>query len=333
LSELEDPVVTLLRLITTKIRVTKDNGSLASILATKEAYDRELLKERDAQITLGLDSSIDQKLELAGRLRRRFMVFRCNVYTVDKNVPGADAGKIMRDKVTEQINAIIRENRNLPYQTVYNFYGLGYPSGDPHKAFDAVANSELLPSSTVWIELSNENYQKLWSSDDIRHQKSTTVVGDYALMLFRFKTNTRANCLKKIVLSFEGYAVPPAPPYHNGVTIKVWNHVAGEWQLAQSVQTDVMTDVTLTITTSANFANFIDSNGYVWLLARTTNPSDGGIAGLRCDFVQCTIEVNGITFCDVISYRNIDVTDVKPYLFKTEFLLKAWLFESISGVF
>ena len=66
MSELEDPVTTLLRLITTRIQVTKDNGSVASILATKENYDRELLKERDAQITVGLDSSQDQKLELAG---------------------------------------------------------------------------------------------------------------------------------------------------------------------------------------------------------------------------------------------------------------------------
>jgi len=118
LSEFEDPVTTLLRLITTKIRVTKDSGSLATVLATKESYDRELLKEYDAQITMGLDSSQDQKLELAGRLRRRYMVFRCNTCTVDKAAPGADAGKVMRDKVTAQINAIIRENRNLPYQTV-----------------------------------------------------------------------------------------------------------------------------------------------------------------------------------------------------------------------
>ena len=86
MSELEDPTTTLLRLITTRIRVVKDNGSVASILATKENYDRELLKEHDAQVTVGLDSSQDQKLELAGRLRRRNMVFRCNIFTVDKAV-------------------------------------------------------------------------------------------------------------------------------------------------------------------------------------------------------------------------------------------------------
>ena len=329
MSELEDPIITLLRLITTRIRVVKDNGSLASILATKEAYDRELLKEYDAQITMGLDSSQDQKLELAGRLRRRFMVFRCNIYTVDKTAPGADAGKVMRDKVTAQINAIIRENRNLPYQTVYNFYGLGYPSGDPHKAFAAGAATELSPSSTSWAELTNLEYQKIWSSDDVRHSKSVSVNGQYGLMLFRLKLGPRENCVKKIVLSFEGYGTSPGG---NGVTIKIWNHVASAWQEAQSGTGGG--DETLTITISANWPNFIDSSGYVWLLAKTANPSNGSTpAVLYCDFVQCTIQVYGLTHCDVVSYRNIDVTDVKPYLSRAEFLLKGWLFESISGVF
>jgi len=329
LSELEDPIITLLRLITTRIRVVKDNGSLASILATKEAYDRELLKEYDAQITMGLDSSQDQKLELAGRLRRRSMVFRCNIYTVDKTAPGADAGKVMRDKVTAQINAIIRENRNLPYQTVYNFYGLGYPSGDPHKAFAAGAATELWPSSTSWAELTNLEYQKIWSSDDVCHSKSVSVNGQYGLMLFRLKLGPRENCVKKIVLSFEGYGTSPGG---NGVTIKIWNHVVSAWQEAQSGTGGG--DETLTITISANWPNFIDSSGYVWLLAKTANPSNGSTpAVLYCDFVQCTIQVYGLTHCDVVSYRNIDVTDVKPYLSRAEFLLKGWLFESISGVF
>lgn len=329
MSELEDPVITLLRLITTNIRVTKDNGDLAKILATKEAYDRELLKEYDAQITMGLDISLDQKLELAGRLRRRYMVFRCNIFTVDKTAPRADAGNVMRDKVTAQINAIIHENRSLPYQTVYNFYGLGYPSGDPHKAFSAGAATELIPSSTSWTELSNADYQKLWSSDDVRFSKSHNVNNEYALMLFRFKIGAREQCVKKIVLSFEGYGTAPGG---NGATVKVWNHVASAWQQAQSGTGGG--DETLTITISSNWMDFIDSDGYVWLLAKTANPSNGSTpAVLYCDFVECTIQVYGITFCDVISYRNIDVTDVKPYLFREEFLLKGWLFESISGVF
>jgi hypothetical protein len=235
----------------------------------------------------------------------------------------------MRDKVNEQINAIIRENRNLPYQTVYNFYGLGYPSGDPHKAFSAGAATELVPSSASWTELTNLQYQSIWSSDDVRFSKSHSVNNEYALMLFRFKLGARETCVKSIVLSFEGYGTSPGG---DGATIKIWNHVASAWQQAQTGTGSG--DETLTITISGNWPDFIDSSGYVWLLAKTTNPSNGSWpAVLYCDYVQCTIEVYGITFCDVISYRNIDVTDVKPYLFRAEFLLKGWLLESLSGVF
>jgi hypothetical protein len=146
------------------------------------------------------------------------------------------------------------------------------------------------------------------------------------MMLFRFKLGAREQCVKKLVLSFEGYGTAPSG---NGVTIKVWNHVASAWQQAQSGTSGE--DETLTIMITSNWTDFIDSNGYVWLLAKTTNPSDGSTpAVLYCDFVQCTMQVYGITYCDVVSYRHIDVTDVKPYLYRTEFLLKGWLFETLS---
>jgi hypothetical protein len=323
---LENPVTTLLRLINSRIWVRKDDDSKANVLATEEHYDRELLKEYDSQVSLALDSSQDQKLELAGRLRRRYMIFRCNVYAVDKAAPNSEPGRVMRDKVDAQINAIIRENRTLPYQTIYNFYGLGYPSGDPHKAFAAGAASELMPSSTSWAELTSEQYQEIWSSDDNRFSKSHNVNNEYAMMLFGFKLGAREQCVKKLVLSFEGYGTAPAG---DGLTIKVWNHVVAMWQQAQTGSQSQ--DETITITLSANWPDFIDANGYVRLLARTTNPSNGSTpAVLYCDFIQCTMQVYGITYCDVVSYRNLDVTDVKPFLFRSEFLLKGWLFESLS---
>jgi hypothetical protein len=325
LSELEDAVDTLIRLISSRIRVIKDSGSIANILVSEGNYDRELLKQYDGQITLTMIEGTDQKLNLDGSLRRESALIKCSTYSVDKLAPGSDAGKVMRNKMAAQVKAIIRENRNLPYQTVYNFYGLGYPTGDPHKAYVAGAVSELAPSSTSWAEFTNLEYQKIWSSDDVRHSKSTNVNNQYALMLFRFKIGPREQCVKKIVLAFEGYGTAPGG---NGVTIKVWNHTAGAWQQTQTGSGSG--DETITITISANWPDFIDSNGYVWLLARTTNPSNGSTpAVLYCDFVQCIIQVTGITHCDIQTFKNILVTDLKPYLHSTEFILKGWLFETI----
>jgi hypothetical protein len=323
MSEQEDPVSTVLRLLTTSIQVTKDNGDPATVLATREHYDREILKDADAQVTVALDSSQDQKLELAGRLRRQVMAFRCNIYTVDKTASGSDPGKVMRDKVTAQINAVIRENRNLPNQTTLDFDGVETPS-ESHKAFSAGSASELAPFDALWTELSD--YEGIWASDDVRYQKSHGVNGECALVLFRFKISARERCVKKITLSFEGYATAPAG---NGATIKAWNHSASAWQLAQAGSSGG--DQTLTIAISANLPDFIDGEGYVWLLARTTNPSNGSTpAVLYCDFVQCVFQVNGLSFLDVVGYRFFDVTEVKPYLYRCESQLRGWLFESLG---
>lgn len=331
MSELEDPVATLLRLINSRIRVTKDDGSAAKLLASEAAFDRELLlKEYDAQITLQVDPVLgvqDQKLNLSGSKRRQVHFFKCTVHAIDKVAPGADMGRIMRNKVTEQIKAIIRENRTLPYQTAYNFAGLGYPSGDPHKAYAAGATSELAPSAASWAELSTVDYQGIWCSDDVYYSKSVGVNNQYGMQLFRFKIGPREQCVKSLVLSFEGYGTAPGG---NGVTVKIWNHTTGAWQYPQYGTAGA--DETLTITISANWTDYVDSDGYVWMIARTTNPSNGVTSAVvYCDFVQLTAQVRGITFCDVIGYKPMDITEVKPFLFKAEFVLKGWAFEDISG--
>ena len=67
------------------------------------------------------------------------------------------------------------------------------------------------------------------------------------------------------------------------------------------------------------------SNGYVWLLAKTTNTGNGSTpAVLNCDYVSCMVTVNGISYLDVVSYRDRDKVDVKPFIFRTEFILKSW---------
>ena len=326
-------MTTLLRLINTRIRVTKDNGDAAKILATEAAFDREvLLKEYDSQVSLLIDPAFgiqDQKMNLSGSLRRQIYLFRCTVHAIDRIAPGSDAGRVMRNKVAAQLKAIIRENRTLPYQTAYNFAGLGYPSGDPHKAYSGAAASELVPTSSSWAELSNVEYQGIWYSDNVWYSKSAAINNQYGVMLFRFKIGSRAQCVKRLVLSFEGYGIAPAG---NGITVKLWNQSLASWEQAQMGSGSG--DETLTITISSNWTDYVDSSGYVYLLARTTNPSDGVTpAVLFCDYVQLTVQVHGITYCDVVSYKPVDVVDVKPFIFKEEFVLRGWAFEILSGSF
>jgi hypothetical protein len=336
LSEAENPVITVLRLVESRLRIVKDDGGLARVLCSQANYDRELLKDYDAQITISKTSEPcqAQKHTLDGKLRRRIYALRATIVTIDKPSPSADVGRVMRDKVLEQLLLIIPENRNLPYRTIYNFYPLDSTSAT-HKAYDAIAATELEPSNPAWIELPNPQYVNLWGSDDTRHSKNANGNGEFAFMLFCFKIGAKAGesrneprkqCLKRILLSFEGYGVAPQG---NGITLKIWDNNSSAWSNIQSGTSG--TDETLSINITENPANYVDTDGYLYLMAKTTHPSNGvSPAVLYCDFVQATIDVRGVTFCDVQSYRDVDVTDVKPFLYKEEIQLVAWLFESIA---
>ena len=115
----------------------------------------------------------------------------------------------------------------------------------------------------------------------------------------------------------------------NGVTLQVWDNVAGAWSNPQTGTG--ATDETLTITLASNLPNYVNDDGFLYLLARTTNPSDGASAAvLFCNTVQALVDVRGITFCDIHSYRDIDVVEVKPFLYCAEIQIVAWLFESVA---
>jgi len=327
MSELEDPVITVVRLLSKNMRVVKDDGALASICVSKEWYDRQLFKNYDGQITVGLAESRDTKIEMSGRIRRRLGSLRVNVWATDRPAQ-VDTGRVTRNKMVEEVNRIVRENRTIPNKTVYDFAGLGHPEGDPHKAYYAKStNCMLPPDSTLWYELTAEDYEKIWYSDNDRFSYSHTNGAKYAQMLFRFKVESREKTVKKIVLSFEGYGTAPSG---NGVLLRAWSHTTSSWD--QSASGTAGEDEIITITLTSNLTNYIDENGYVWLIAETTYSAEGGqSATIYCDYVSCTVTVNGITYCDIVSFRDNDLVDVKPFIFRTEFVLKSWSFENVLG--
>jgi len=317
MSMLEDPVTTVVRLLDKNMHLVKDDGSLTSVYVSKEWYDQALQKNYDAQVTVGLQHSDDQKLEMSGAARRRLCFLKVNAWSSDRDI---------QEKLREEINRIIREKRTTPNVTGYDFVGVGPPT-NTHKAYHAGSATELAPGAVDWIELAAADYTKIWYSDDDRYSKIHTVNNEYALMIMRFKVESRENIVKKIVLSFEGYGTAPAG---NGITIKVWDHVNEVWENAQVGMGGA--DETITIMLTSDLTDYINDDGYVWLLARTTNPSDGTTAAvLYCDYALCTVTVNGITYCDVVSFRDLDQVRFKPFLWRTEFTVKSWLFESVLG--
>jgi len=320
--EIEDPVTTLVRLLDKNLQVVKDDGSLADICVTTEWYDRELLKNYDGQVTVGLDHSEDQKLGFSATLRRRVGYARVKIWVVDK--PGF-AGKQIRNKLRQEVNRVVREKRTKPHETNYNYSGVGAESVS-HRAYYAESASELAPDAPEWTEFSAADYEKLWQSDDTRFSYSQSEAGKYSLLLFRIKIESNQKTVKKIVLKFEGYGTAPAG---NGVTVKAWNSEASAWQSPQTGSGGG--DEELTLTLESSLTDFIDSDGYVYLLARTTNVSNGvSSAVIHCDYVDCLVTVEGITYVDMVSYRDEDEVRVKPFIWRTEFTVKTWLFENVT---
>jgi hypothetical protein len=247
-------------------------------------------------------------------------------FSLSKEAASADPGALMRDKVVEQVEAIIRENRSNPFTTTYNFYGLGYPYGYPHVASDAGGAADLERSDSEWTELSAANYQKIWSDDDVLHEKSHSTVDEYALMLFKFKVDANPNSVRSLALTWVGYGSALGG---DGATVKLWNSTTSTWDQAQSGTGS--SKETLTITITSGWTDYIDTDGFLWLLAETANPATaGGPADLYCDFVQLVFQVKGLTNCDVVSYRTFTRKEIKPFVFEADFLLRGWLFETIS---
>ena len=210
MTEVEDPVVTLVRLLKTNMRDVNDDGSLANIHVSREWYDRELLKNYDGQVTVGLRQPSPVKpLNLDHSLSQRILNLKVDCWVVDKTQVN---GNRVRSKLREEILRIIREKRAKPNETIYDFYGLG--TSGPHDAYHAASSSPLIPSSTSWSELANIDYEKIWSSDDVPLSKSTSEGGKKPQILFKLKLETskydpHENNVKRIVLSFEGYGTSP----------------------------------------------------------------------------------------------------------------------------
>jgi len=323
--EIEEPTTTLVRLLDKNMQVAKDDGSLAKIMVSPAWYDREFFKNYDGQVTVGLDRSEDNKIGFSGTARRRIGFARVNIWTVDKPEQGV-VGRRMRDKMRAEVNRIIREKRTKPNETVYNFIGVGALTGN-HKAYHAGSSSDLAPTSSNWTEFANVEYEKIWYSDDNRFSKSVIVNLQHAFMLFRFRIDSDEKVVKEIVLKFEGYGTAPAG---NGATIKAWNFTSSAWQNPTNGTGGA--DEVITITLSSNLTDFIDSNGYVYLLAKATNASDGVTAAiLYSDHAECVVTVEGITYCDIVSYRDEDQVSVKPFIWHTEFTVKSWLFENVQA--
>ena len=166
---------------------------------------------------------------------------------------------------------------------LYNFVAIVAAGTGSHEAYQHSATSE--PTPPFGTELLDANYLNIAVSENARFSKSTTVNNEYAMMLFRFKSAIAEADAKKIKFKFEGYGTAPAG---NGVTMKLWNHTTSAWEQVQTGSGGADEEITISVT--ASLTDYIDADGYIWGIVRTTNPSDGATAAvLYCDYAHCFV--------------------------------------------
>ncbi len=323
----EDPVTTVILLISKNIHVVKEDSSIAAIYVSREWMNKELFKNYDAQITVGLPSNPQKRVNLSGSIKLSRPTLAVTVWALDRT-GDSDTGRQMRQKVVDEVKRIIEANMKTANVSIYDFADIENPSST-NKAFSAVATTELAPNNSAWTELLSADYQKIWSFNAVVYTKTISVNLQNALMLFGFKITNKVSTIKSALLTFVGSGSGAGAEYSSpltGCTIKVWNSTTNVWE-----HSIIGTTAALTISLTANLQNYVDADGYVWLLAEATDPSNGTYpASLSCDYVSCQVTVNRITYIEITNFGDKDKVDIKPFIFKTIFTLKAWALSTIT---
>ena len=169
-----------------------------------------------------------------------------------------------------------------------------------HRAYKQKNSSEPEPSNAGWSEFTEAEYNQIARSDDTRYSLATANSGEYAMLMLKFKSMFLEADVKKICSRFEGYGVR-ASDY--GITIKIWNHGSAAWENAQTGTGSGDEWIDLSILT--NLPNYIDNDGYIWVLVRTTYADDGSShATLYCDCAR------GFVTKDRFHVDNMPISDL-----------------------
>jgi len=148
-----------------------------------------------------------------------------------------------------------------------------------HRAYKQEGSSEPAPDDSGWTELTDSEYNQIARSDDTRFSLATSTNGNYAMLMLRYKCMFPEADVKKICSRFEGYGVRGSD---HGVTIKIWNHTTDAWE-NETVGTG-SGDEWVDLKVLSNCPDYIDDDGYIWILIRTTHTDDGtNHAVLYCD--------------------------------------------------
>jgi GH25 family lysozyme M1 (1,4-beta-N-acetylmuramidase) len=142
----------------------------------------------------------------------------------------------------------------------------------------AYTGTSELPTSSINSEVVS-GYANISSEDTAKMTYSITS-GTNAHIQFMFKYKVDLTDLNKLEMKLKGVAGQP-------FTLRAWNVTTSTWDTATTVTYDGVTDAQfVTSTITSNFANYIDSNGYIRYSMYSTNAWTTGTLTLSSDYAE-----------------------------------------------
>lgn len=135
-----------------------------------------------------------------------------------------------------------------------------------HKAYEG--HDDQLPADSLpdyWAELSSGKYTAISASDDNRAEYSSGYPEEYDFHRFEFKIDEDPSVISQLRIRHEGYGYNDIGGY--GLELFIWNCASSSWE---SVGLHYASgDAVIEAATTSGFADYIDTGGYLQLLAET----------------------------------------------------------------
>jgi hypothetical protein len=150
-----------------------------------------------------------------------------------------------------------------------------------NKAYNGTTND-----TTTEVPVSD--YYALNSSDANYQIYQTTTSGVYAYTRFEFKINENASSIAIINITWAGLGDSHASISKDGYILYVWNETGESWKQERNYYTDA-NEQTEHIVYTSGCSDFINSGGYLKVLARSNTTSTTKWVDIETDYIDVNV--------------------------------------------
>ncbi|MBS3120002.1 hypothetical protein J4475_04225, partial [Candidatus Woesearchaeota archaeon] len=163
------------------------------------------------------------------------------------------------------------------------------------------------PNRLQGTEAASSEYTAIQKSDDTEWRTTVTTTNDHVYQSYKFLVLEDVTDISQIVLTYEGFATKDLTLTADDLYLYVWNESGTPVYSQWATITDTA-DNTVSLTIAGGFADYIDANGTLWVLAESKQQTKNN---QRTDIVTDFVDVK-VTTRTIISGQqviNVSATD------------------------